>query len=34
MFFVPHFSDHGEDAYLFFRADPRPQGCTMPAVVS
>jgi hypothetical protein len=32
MFLIPHFIDHGEDAYLFFWADPRPEGCTLPVV--
>jgi hypothetical protein len=32
MFLIPHFIDHGEDAYLFFWADPRSEGCTLPVV--
>jgi hypothetical protein len=32
MFLIPHFIDYGEDAYLFFWADPRAEGCTLPVV--
>ena len=29
MFLVIHPIDSSEDLYLFFHADPRPQGCTL-----
>jgi hypothetical protein len=32
MFLIPHFIDDREDAYLFFWADSRPEGCTLPVV--